>query len=76
MYSVGEGRDYQLGLLSPMQCGERDPQTGHIAPTVAPGPPQRVPQRVLPSGTLRFGADAHIAQVAAGTGFAHYTHLV
>ena len=41
--------------------------TGKIAAASAPPEPQRVPKQVLPSGTLRFGADARITQVAAGT---------
>jgi hypothetical protein len=67
LYSVGEGRAYQLGLTSALQCGVRDAASGAIAAVKAAAyAAQRVPKQVLPSGTLRFGKDVHCVQAAAG----------
>jgi hypothetical protein len=67
LYSVGEGRAYQLGLTSALQCGVRDAVSGTIAPVKAAAyAAQRVPKQVLPSGTLRSGKDVHCVQAAAG----------
>ena len=67
LYSVGEGRAYQLGLTSALQCGVRNAASGAIAALKAAAyAAQRVPKQVLPSGTLRFGRDVHCVQAAAG----------
>eukprot|EP00953_Heterococcus_sp_UTEX-ZZ885_P039676 20330-Heterococcus_DN1.PRE.1 len=67
LYSVGEGRAYQLGLTSALQCGVRDAVSGTIAPVKAAAyAAQRVPKQVLPSGALRFDRGVHCVQAAAG----------